>query len=256
MAAATGGIKNVGIGVMPGKIYGNNKKTINRGLTISHFWESINDYIHDSYIAKPVQFVLTDGLQGSAYGPHGQGAPSYEAAKMNMRLVLASKDPVAVDTVHSCIVGVDPEKVDYLRYVAEAGLGTMDTSKITVVGNARVDEVKKLFPMPKGVLLRHLWSMPRKTQYADFTAPKLSIEGFALKERLLDARLRVDPKTVKVEVHINGRLVRAFCEGLDHIQCPLDEHLEDVQDITFYAFDRLLNCGWKSARMSESVGAA
>ncbi len=27
-----------------------------------------------------------------------------------MRLILASRDPVAIDTVHACIVGVDPEK--------------------------------------------------------------------------------------------------------------------------------------------------
>jgi uncharacterized protein (DUF362 family) len=251
MAAVTGGIKNVAIGTMPGKIYGNTKTKINRAMTINHGWESLNNYIHNSYICKPVQFVLTDGLQGSAYGPHGQGAPSYEAAKMNMRLVLASKDPVAVDAVHACIVGVDPEKVDYLKYISQEGLGTLNTSKISIVGNARVDEVRKPFPMAKG-LVRHLWSMPSKTQYIDFRAPELSIEEVTLKGIVLDARVHIDPNVAKIEVHINGRLVRTFREGLDHIQCSLDEPLEGVQDITFRAYDRLLNCACRTVRCNQS----
>ncbi len=58
MTGITGGIKNIAIGAMPAKIYGNKKTKINRGITINHGWKSINNYIHDSYICKPVQFVI------------------------------------------------------------------------------------------------------------------------------------------------------------------------------------------------------
>jgi uncharacterized protein (DUF362 family) len=251
MAAVTGGIKNIAIGTMPGKIYGNTKNKINRAMTINHGWESLNNYIHDSYIAKPVQFVFTDGLQGSAYGPHAQGAPSYEAAKMNMRLVMASKDPVAIDAVHACIVGVDPEKVDYLRYVAQAGLGTIDTSQITVVGNARVDEVKKPFPMAKG-LARRLWSMPSKTRYDDYEAPGLSVKVVSLQGNTLEAGLEVDPKTTRVEVAVDGRVLLTLKEGFEHFQCALDE-VPVGAEITFYAYDRFLNCGIETVSLKQEA---
>lgn len=240
MAAFTGGIKNIAIGTMPGKIYGNTKKTINRAFTISHSWDSLQKYIHDSYICKPVQFVLTDGLQGSAYGPHAQGAPSYEAAKMNMRLVIASKDPLAIDTVHACMVGVDPEKVDYLRYVAEAGLGTMDTSRISVVGNARVDEVKKSFPMAEG-LARRLWSMPSKARYSDYDAPQFAVKEVSLHKTRLEASLSVDSKIDKLEVEIDGHTVITARENFERIRCELGDEL-NPDAVTFKAYDRFFNC--------------
>ena len=250
-AAITGGIKNVGIGVMPGKIYGNSKKTINRGLTINHGWEPLNNFIHDYYIAKPVQFVLTDGLQGSAYGPHCQGAPSYEAVKMNMRLLLASKDPVACDSVHACIIGVDPEKINYLKDISRDGFGTIDTSKITVVGNARVDEVKKSFPMAKGVF-GVMYNGPKKTKYTDFDPPEISVENVTVKDNKLAANLSVDSKTSKVEMHIDGKLVESFKGGFDQLQYPLNGRIsKGSHEITFYAYDRFLNCGHKTTNFSQ-----
>jgi uncharacterized protein (DUF362 family) len=95
-AAVTGGIKNVGIGARPACIYSSKGKTIS-GLVIGHTWEPLNAFIHDYYSARPVDFVLSDGLQGLSWGPAAQGAPSYDQAKMNMRIILASRDPVAID---------------------------------------------------------------------------------------------------------------------------------------------------------------
>ena len=161
MAAFTGGIKNVGIGVMPGKVYGNSKNSINRGMTIDHSWDPLARFIHDYYLCKPVDFVVTDGIQGLAYGPQGQGAPSYDEAKMNMRMIMASSDPVAIDTVHATVVGVDPMKVNYLQYVAESVGGENNMSKIDIVGNRSVGQVKKTFPMKQG-LLKMIFPEPNK----------------------------------------------------------------------------------------------
>ena len=124
--AITGGIKNVGIGARPAKIYSPKGKTVS-AFVINHAWEPIHDFIHDYYSAKPVNFVLTDGLEGLQYGNACQRAPSYAEAKMNMRLLLASNDAVAIDSVHSCIVGVDPEQVEHLKDSARDGFGTIDT---------------------------------------------------------------------------------------------------------------------------------
>ncbi len=248
-AAVTGGIKNVGLGARPANIYSPKGKTISV-FVIDHNWEPLNAFIHDYYSAKPVDFVLSDGLQGLSYGPSAQGAPSYEEAKMNMRLLLASRDAVACDAIQSCIVGVDPEKVDYLKDLAKDGFGTVDTSRITVVGNARVDEVKKPFPFPKAVL-GALYSEPKKTAYADYSAPSLSVDSVSVENDTLTAQLQTDSKTTKVEMHIDGRLLNTCTERFDRLQHALDgEFSNGDHQVTFYAYDRYLNCSHKGVAIN------
>jgi len=248
-AAVSGGIKNVGIGARPAKIYASKKNKTLSTFTINHFWNGINYFIHDYYSAKPVHFVLTDGLQGLSYGPLGTGAPDYEAAKMNMRLILASKDPVAIDTVHSCIVGVDPEKVNYLKDLSRDGFGTIDTSRITVVGNTRIDEIKKPFPMAGGIIAL-MFNGPRKTRYNDYKAPEISIRDITTKDSRLIVKLDTSPKTNKVEMHIDGKLIETFLEGFDQLQYPLgDDISQSSHEITFYAYDRFLNCGYVTTNL-------
>lgn len=250
LAAVSGGIKNVGMGARPAKIYANNKDKTVSFPRINHFWGGINNFIHDYYSAKPVHFVLTDGLQGLSYGPCCQGAPNYEVAKMNMRSILASKDPIAIDAVHSCIVGVDPEKVNYLKDLSRDGFGTIDTSRITVVGNTRVDEVKKPFQMAGGIFAL-LFSGPRKTRYNDYEAPEISIRDITVKDNSLVVKLTTAPKTNKVEMHVDGELVETFLEGFDQLQYPLgDDISQGSHEITFYAYDRFLNCGFITTNLS------
>ncbi len=245
-AAFTGGIKNVGIGAMPGRIYGNSKNQINRAMTIDHMWEPINDFIHDFYIAKPVQFVLTDGLQGLAYGPQAQGAPSYEEAKMNMRLILASKDPAAADAVHATIVGVDPQKVPYLQDVARDCDYTADTSRITVVGNARVDEVKKPFPRPKG-LLGKIYSKPSEALYSDYEPPIFEVAEIKVDDDSLTVKVKVDPTITKIEMFTDGRLVESFTGDLETLTHPLDGPVsKGSHELALYAYDKVLNCSYKT----------
>jgi hypothetical protein len=149
------------------------------------------------------------------------------------------------------MVGVDPEKVDYLRYVSESGLGTLDTSRITVVGNARVDEVGKPFPMAKG-LCRILWSRPSKTRYNDFEAPWFTVEEVTLKGTRLEARLGTDPKTTKVDVSMGGRPLLTLNEDFEHIQCALND-ASPGDEITFRAYDRFLNCSIETVKCQPPV---
>ena len=249
--AVTGGIKNVGLGARPANIYSPKGKTVS-AFVINHAWEPINDFIHDYYSAKPVDFVLTDGLEGLQYGNACQGAPSYEEAKMNMRLILASKDAVAIDSVHSCIIGVDPEKVKHLKDLARDGFGEIDTSKITVVCNTRVDEVKKPFSFAGGILGKIYKETP-KARYTDFEAPSLSIDDVTIENKTLTAKLSTAPKTTKVEMHIDGKLVDTFTHGFNQIQYHLNgESRKEPHEIAFYAYDKYLNCGYNTKIMKLS----
>ncbi|WP_305768201.1 DUF362 domain-containing protein [Candidatus Epulonipiscium viviparus] len=200
-AGFTGGIKNIGIGVMPQQIYRSFKNgSVVRGLTISHEFNDISHFIHDYYSLKPADFVLLDGLQGLAYGPAAQGAPSYAAAKMNMRVMMASKDVVANDTIAALIVGVDPHKVPYIKSLAKDGVGVTNLRKIVVKGNVRVDQIKKPFPFAKGVLSK-VFRIPAGVAYDNYNPPKAKVKFINIADGKLNAKLEVGEEVIKVEIY-------------------------------------------------------
>jgi len=59
---------------------------------------------------------------------------SYADDRMNMRLVLAGRNAVAVDTVGALVMKCDPAKVPYLTKLEASGFGSTDLGRITVVG--------------------------------------------------------------------------------------------------------------------------
>jgi len=63
---------------------------------------------------------------------------------VEMNIVIAGRDPVAVDAVGAAVMGMPPSEVKHLRLAEEKGLGTCDLNKIEVVGEP-VEGVKKKF---------------------------------------------------------------------------------------------------------------
>jgi len=63
---------------------------------------------------------------------------------VEMNLVIAGTDPVAVDAVGAAVMGVPPDSVKHLRYAVQRGLGTCDLDKIEVVGES-IQKVKRQF---------------------------------------------------------------------------------------------------------------
>ena len=51
-----------------------------------------------------------------------------------MRLILAGRNPVAVDTVEALVMKCDPKKVPHLTKLEADGLGTTDISRVELVG--------------------------------------------------------------------------------------------------------------------------
>lgn len=85
-----------------------------------------------------VKLVVVDGIVGM------EGVSSIFGDRVEMNLLLAGDDPVAVDTVIAHIMEVDPNEVYYIRYSHEMGIGTMDMNEIEVLGN-KISEVKRRF---------------------------------------------------------------------------------------------------------------
>jgi len=73
----------------------------------------------------------------------GEGHESSEDP-VEMNLVVAGTDPVAVDAVGAAIMGVPPEDVKHLRFAVEKGLGISDLNQIKILGES-IESVKKKF---------------------------------------------------------------------------------------------------------------
>jgi uncharacterized protein (DUF362 family) len=149
-AGITGAVKNLGIGSTPAAKYststsssdcGRNQRTSGVSSFIEHTLEGLGNFVSDFYSVKPADFAVMDGLQGLQNGP----CSASSADRMNMRLVMAARNAVALDTVQASIMNCTGSKVPYLTKLAEWGLGTTDMSRISVVGNRQIADVKKAF---------------------------------------------------------------------------------------------------------------
>jgi uncharacterized protein (DUF362 family)/ferredoxin len=79
---------------------------------------------------RPPDLVIMDGILAM----EGYGPASPETRWVNK--ILASDDPVALDTVLAKIVGFTVEDVPYLRIARDLGLGEVDLRKIEITGDA------------------------------------------------------------------------------------------------------------------------
>lgn len=100
---ATLSMKNL-FGVVPSGIYGWPKNVLH--------WAGIDECIADLHAAFPRQFAIVDGV----IGMEGNG-PIQGKAK-HAGVLVAGADPVAVDATCCRIMGIDPQRVGYLRLAA------------------------------------------------------------------------------------------------------------------------------------------
>ena len=63
---------------------------------------------------------------------------------VEMGLVLAGRDLVAVDAIASATMGFDPQQIELLRVAAERGLGVLSVEAISVVGE-KIQDVRRRF---------------------------------------------------------------------------------------------------------------
>ena len=139
-AAGIGGaVENLGIGATPAGQYGSGDNSVDctRVKIDQSSPENIGEFIRDYYRLRPADFVVMDGLQGLEHGPlpvwDDSGTYDYESSIKNMRLILAGRNAVAVDTIEALVMKCDPKKVPFLSKLEADGLGTTDTAKITVL---------------------------------------------------------------------------------------------------------------------------
>jgi uncharacterized protein (DUF362 family) len=150
-AGITGSVKNVGIGATPNAMYsastndGDCTRNMNDATQSSYIEHKnpagLGDFVADFFGIRPPDFSIIDGLQGLQNGPCSANA----ADRMNMRLILASRNALAVDTIAAQVMSCDAKLVPSLVKAESYGLGTADVTRIAVVGNKQVSDVKKSF---------------------------------------------------------------------------------------------------------------
>lgn len=137
-AVVTGAVKNLAVGSAPPSMYAEHQGSAYHGNLIDHEHPGLDYWIHDFYLCRPANFAITDGLQGIQNGP----IPSSEKDRMNIRVILASRDAVALDGVAAQVMGQNPNSILYLRKLAKSR--GVDFAKVVIKGES-VASVKKQF---------------------------------------------------------------------------------------------------------------
>jgi uncharacterized protein (DUF362 family) len=119
-AGVTLSMKNL-FGIVPGSCYGWPKNILH--------WAGIDRSILDINAAARPDFVIVDGILGMEGNGPTQGNPKHTG------VLLFGDDPVAADSTACRVMGLRPEKVDYLSRAATM-LGHMEPTKIQQLGES------------------------------------------------------------------------------------------------------------------------
>jgi len=90
---------------------------------------------------RRVDLTVMDGLMAQEADHAAEGRP------VEMGLIFASRDAVALDAVAGAVMGLTLEDVDTTRLAGEAGLGEADLAKIEVLGES-IASVRRPFLKP------------------------------------------------------------------------------------------------------------
>jgi uncharacterized protein (DUF362 family) len=106
------------------------KGTMHAGLSLS---ENIADL---ASVLTPSLSVIDGIIAGEGHETSGN--------PVEMNLIIAGTDPVAVDSIGAAVMGMKPTDVKHLVLAAEKGLGTCRLEEITVLGQS-IENVKRKF---------------------------------------------------------------------------------------------------------------
>ncbi len=95
----------------------------------------MNNVVYDICKTLPPNLSVIDGFYGKSGGGPWQGAP------VKMDTIIASVDSVAADATGARCIGVEPQTIDHVRWLNEAGMG--EITDIQIVGNSISDVYQK-----------------------------------------------------------------------------------------------------------------
>ena len=129
----SGGIKN-NYGIIPGALKAKLHMLSGNALTFCRL-------IVDIYALRIPDLIIVDGVVGM----EGNGPASLELRDVGK--IIASDNGVALDTVIGKMMGVSADRLPFLRFASEKGLGSWDLNEIRISGDAELIPDFKLPPI-------------------------------------------------------------------------------------------------------------
>ncbi len=258
VSGITGAVKNVGIGATPPTIYGLGPQYENpyeRSDKIDHGYSytarlNLHYWIHDFYMCRPVDFVIMDGLQGIQNGPlcHEflNGSQHISEDQMNARLIMASRDPIALDAIESLLCGHDPLMIPHLVTLHNDSLGCVDPGLIRVEGGLVGDEKQDFETEDSGL----------RSKYSDFEPPYFAVDSCYVVGDELHVHVDEDGDLLKIEVTIDGVFLGQIRRG-DFGEFHFDLGTVEIgpeSEIVVYAYDCYLNHSLETVTSSFPQG--
>ncbi len=132
----SGSVKNL-FGIVPGAKYGFPKNTLHQ-KGIDAFIAELTDSL-----PTPKRFALIDGIVGLAGDGPLFGTPVETGA------LIGGGDFVATDATAARVMGFEPTAIEILAFMAWAGLGQIDASRIALRGTPLTELQRTYEPAPK-----------------------------------------------------------------------------------------------------------
>jgi len=231
LAGITLGMKNM-IGMAPNDIYHAPGEVCEK-KELSHADVELHQHIVDLNLARKPDYVVVDGLRGMTDGPIGS-----EIIDPPMRLIIAGRDVVAVDTVGTLIMGYDPASVPYLQMAEQSNLGNADAAWIQIVGES-VTRVRRYFPAPYGEL--PVMQAESKPPLVEITFPQ---DGVSLAEPSQVMVEAIDDMGLaKVELYIDDLLLGIDREPPYQFALEPYAHNTGLHTLRAVGYDEALNEG-------------
>lgn len=111
------------------------------------YHKEIDRVIRDLNVFFRSDLIVVDGL----IGMEGDGPINGQPVEMN--LVIAGDNPVAIDSVVCNLMAVNPIEIEHIRMASGAKLGPIDIRSIDLFGK-EIGDVKKDFTLPSTILLK------------------------------------------------------------------------------------------------------
>jgi uncharacterized protein (DUF362 family) len=155
----TGAIKNLAMAapLNPGTVVGSarpisyKRNMHSGGSRFLHY----NIFVMTPYVKA--DFAIIDGLEGM------EGNGPINGTKVDHKIAMASFDPVAMDSMAARLMGIPLEDVGYLNYLAAAGIGNVDRSKIDIIGSQDPDKSVIVYKQPNNIKNQMEWKDPLPT---------------------------------------------------------------------------------------------
>ncbi len=119
-----------------GWLSGDDKMKVHQGYAV------MNLNLYKLARLVPPQLSVIDGFQGM------EGEGPVDGEPVDLGIAIASTDFVAADSLAAALMGFEPKEIGYLFYCWQKGLGEIDISKMSIIGERMESCIRSFKPHP------------------------------------------------------------------------------------------------------------